>query len=83
MARAVGRAGGLALTGGAYGRIDVELRVVREPQRRGMDEHRSQSPGDAVHLARLAVQGDRELLRWLFAPSLRAHAGGRPEPSVS
>lgn len=77
VARAVSRASGLAITGDAYGRIDFELRVDRGPQRRGMAEHRSQSPGDAVHLARLAVQGDREWLRWLFAPG--AHAAAMPD----
>lgn len=69
VARAVSAASGLAVTGDAHRRIDFELRVGRESQYRAMREHRSQAPGDGVQLARLAVQGDREWLRWLFPPA--------------
>lgn len=69
VARAVSAATGLAVTGDAHRRIDFELRVRRDGQERAMRAHRSQAPGDGVQLARLAVQGDREWLRWLFPPA--------------
>lgn len=84
VARAVSRATGLAVTGDAHGRIEFELRVTREAreaQRRAMNEHRSQSPDEVVQLARLAVQGDREWLRWLFASGPRPGAAAGPPPA--
>jgi N-acetylglucosamine malate deacetylase 2 len=63
VARSVRRASGLAVTGNRS--IDVEIRVRRSTQRRAMRAHRSQQRGDRVQLARLAIQGDREWLRWL------------------
>lgn len=63
VARSVRRAGGLAVTGD--GSVDVETRVRRSTQRRAMLAHRSRAREDRVQLARLAIQGDWEWLRWL------------------
>jgi N-acetylglucosamine malate deacetylase 2 len=63
VARSVRRASGLAVTGNRS--IDVEIRVRRSTQRRAMRVHRSLVREDRVQLARLAIQGDREWLRWL------------------
>jgi LmbE family N-acetylglucosaminyl deacetylase len=65
VARYVREATGLEVTGDARRRIDFELRVRRDAQRHAMRAHHSQHRGDCIHLARLAVQGDREWLRWL------------------
>jgi N-acetylglucosamine malate deacetylase 2 len=65
VARSVREATGLSVTGDADRRIDFELRVRRTIQRYAMLAHWSQSRGDGTHLARLAVQGDYEWLRWL------------------
>jgi LmbE family N-acetylglucosaminyl deacetylase len=69
VARAVREATGLPVTGDARSRIDFELRVTRRTQRYAMSAHRSQFRGDVTQLARLAVQGDREWLRWLVPVS--------------
>jgi hypothetical protein len=69
VARSVREATGLSVTGDAERRIDFELRVRRTIQRYAMLAHWSQSRGDGTHLARLAVQGDREWLRWLVPAS--------------
>jgi LmbE family N-acetylglucosaminyl deacetylase len=65
VAREVGRAGGLTGNGDAEQRIDFEVRVDRHRQWVAMSAHRSQYAAEAAHRARLAVQGDREWLRWL------------------
>lgn len=65
VARCVREATGLPVTGDADRRIDFELRVGRRLQRYAMRAHYSQLGGDPTQLARLAVQGDREWLRWL------------------
>ena len=65
VAKTVREATGLSVTGDAESRIDFEVRVGRTIQRYAMSAHCSQACGDATHLARLAVQGAREWLRWL------------------
>lgn len=65
VARAVRKASGVTMTGDSCRRIDLELRVRRKTQRYAMRAHDSQCRGDAAQLARLAIQGDREWLRWL------------------
>jgi LmbE family N-acetylglucosaminyl deacetylase len=65
VARSVRETTGLSVTGDADLRIDFELRVRRTAQRCAMRAHGSQSSGDSIQLARLAIQGDREWLRWL------------------
>lgn len=65
VARAVREATGLSVTGDADLRIDFELRVHRNAQQYAMRAHGSQARGDSTQFARLAVQGDREWLRWL------------------
>lgn len=65
VAKSVREATGLSVTGDADLRIDFELRVQRTAQRCAMRAHCSQSSGEGIHLARLAIQGDREWLRWL------------------
>jgi N-acetylglucosamine malate deacetylase 2 len=65
VARDVREATGLPVTGDADLRIDFELRVRRVAQHYAMRAHGSQSGGDGMQLARLAIQGDREWLRWL------------------
>ncbi len=65
VAQEVTDASGLTCTGDCEERIDFELRVGRRIQRSAMRAHQSQHGGAAAQLARLAVQGDREWLRWL------------------
>ena len=65
VARTVREATGLPLAGDTGRRIDFELRVHRDAQRCAMRAHCSQAGGNATHLARLEIQGDREWLRWL------------------
>jgi N-acetylglucosamine malate deacetylase 2 len=86
VARSVREATGLDVAGDADLRIDFELRVSRTAQRYAMSAHCSQVQGDCTHFARLAVQGDREWLRWLApvpdtapAPECGAAMAGRQE----
>lgn len=78
VAKAVRETTGLPVTGDAGRRIDFELQVARTAQKYAMRAHCSQSAGDGVQFARLALQGDREWLRWLVpvpdmpAPAARA-----------
>ena len=65
VAAAVRQATGLPVAGDAGLRIDFELTVRRAAQECAMRAHYSQVRGGGTHLARLAVQGDREWLRWL------------------
>lgn len=65
VASAVRQATGLPVAGDAGLRIDFELTVRRGAQECAMRAHYSQVRGGGIHLARLAVQGDREWLRWL------------------
>jgi N-acetylglucosamine malate deacetylase 2 len=65
VAKAVREATGLSVTGDADLRIEFELRVDRYTQRCAMSAHCSQVRGSGMQLARLAIQGDREWLRWL------------------
>jgi LmbE family N-acetylglucosaminyl deacetylase len=71
VAQAVRRVAGLAVTGDPYHRIDLEVPVRRQRQWQATGEHHSQAAGDSVQRARLAVQGDREWLRWLVPPDIR------------
>jgi len=76
VARTVRETTGLSVTGDAGRRIDFELRVRRTAQKHAIRAHCSQSPGDGLQLARLALQGDREWLRWLVpVPDAPALAG--------
>lgn len=72
VASSVREATGLSVTGDTGRRIDFELRVGRAAQRRAMRAHCSQSKGDGTQLARLALQGDREWLRWLVPAATTA-----------
>jgi LmbE family N-acetylglucosaminyl deacetylase len=65
VAKVVRETTGLSVTGDADLRIDFELRVCRDAQQCAMRAHGSQVRGDCTQRARLAVQGDREWLRWL------------------
>lgn len=65
VARTVRQATGLPVAGDAGLRIDFELTVRRGAQECAMRAHYSQARGGGTHLARLALQGDREWLRWL------------------
>jgi N-acetylglucosamine malate deacetylase 2 len=49
--------------------LDFEVHVDRGRQRRAIIRHASQATDNPVLLRRLEVQGDREVLRWLVAPS--------------
>ena len=49
--------------------LDFEVHVDRGRQRRAIICHASQATDNSVLLRRLEVQGDREVLRWLVAPS--------------
>jgi LmbE family N-acetylglucosaminyl deacetylase len=76
VARAVRETTGLSVTGDAGLRIDFELSVRRNVQEYAMRAHCSQSRGDSMQLARLALQGDREWLRWLVpVPAAPTPAG--------
>ena len=65
VARTVRQATGLPVAGDAGLRIDFELTVRRGAQECAMRAHYSQARGGGTHVARLALQGDREWLRWL------------------
>lgn len=62
--------------------LDFEVHVDRGRQRRAIIRHASQATDNPVLLRRLEVQGDREVLRWLVAPSevspVRARNGLSP-----
>ena len=76
VARHVRDATGLCVAGDAGLRIDFELSVRRTTQKYAMRAHYSQSRGAGTQLARLALQGDREWLRWLVpVPGSPAQAG--------
>jgi N-acetylglucosamine malate deacetylase 2 len=76
VARAVRQATGLPVDGDAGLRIDFELTVRRAAQECAMRAHDGRAQGGATHLARLALQGDREWLRWLVPiPDTRVRAG--------
>jgi LmbE family N-acetylglucosaminyl deacetylase len=79
VARLVTKAGGLRVTGDPAGRIDFEVGVRREVQRRAMRAHQSQNRGDGVQFARLDIQGDREWLRWLVPAAVRRSCVPEPE----
>ena len=49
--------------------LDFEVHVDRGGQCRAIIRHTSQATDNPVLLRRLEVQGDREVLRWLVAPS--------------
>ncbi|GAA0344172.1 PIG-L family deacetylase [Actinoallomurus spadix] len=69
LARAARHAGGPAMSGDLYSRIDFEVRVDRRIQRQAARAHRSQNGGDRPQQARLALQGDYEWLRRLVPPA--------------
>jgi LmbE family N-acetylglucosaminyl deacetylase len=73
VARSVRETTGLPVTGDVGRRIDIELSVDRDVQRYAMRAHCSQVGGEALHLARLAIQGDREWLRWLVPSAPAPH----------
>lgn len=77
VARTVRETTGLSVAGDAGPRIDFELRVRRVVQKYAMRAHSSQSPGDGLQLARLALQGDREWLRWLVPDAPAPSEKGR------
>jgi N-acetylglucosamine malate deacetylase 2 len=51
--------------------IDFEVHVDRGRQGRAIVRHASQAADNPVLLRRLETQGDREVLRWLMAPTAR------------
>ena len=62
--------------------LDFEVHVDRGRQRRAIIRHASQATDNPVLLRRLKVQGDREVLRWLVAPSEGSPIGARTIASV-
>jgi len=60
---------GTTLVGRTPVDLDFEVHVDRGRQRRAIIRHASQATDNPVLLRRLEVQGDREVLRWLVAPS--------------
>jgi len=57
--------------------LDFEVHVDRGRQRRAIVCHASQATDNPVLIRRLEVQGDREVFRWLVAPSEGSAIGAR------
>jgi hypothetical protein len=69
VASAVHHVGGPAIGGDSATRIDITVHVDRRVQWQATHTHRSQAGGDGPEKARLALQADREWLRWLVPPA--------------
>jgi len=60
---------GTAFAGRAARDLDFEVSVDRSRQRKAISRHVSQATDNPVLLRRLELQADREVFRWLVAPS--------------
>lgn len=63
---------GTAFEGRPSSELDFSVRVHRSRQRQAIACHASQAGDNPVLWRRLALQGDREVLRWLRPPGPRA-----------